>query len=269
MPSSTVSPAASASSVRGTTPMPATLKAWSMRSSPTQPAPSSSRVTVAPRRTSMPAPASRSRAHASSSSPSDPAHSRSPISRIVGRSPSAARPEATSTPMKPPPMTVTRAPAPASIARERRASRIATACAAAASPSPPSTFSSRGRAPVAIRHRSNSIVVPSSSVASRASTSSATTRCPVRRSTFPALVPTLWLGQNEVVGKVVPEELLAQRRPVVGQARLVADERDSAVESVPAQRPGAPDRGDPAANEQDLDRRACLSHDGILVVTLR
>ena len=51
---------------------------------------------------------------------------------------------------------------------------------------------------------------------------------------------------------------LARRRPA-----------DPAVESLPAQRPGAADRGDPAADEQDLDRRACLSHDGILVVTLR
>ena len=91
----------------------------------------------------MPAPASRSRAHASSSSPSVPAHSRSPISRIVGRSPSAARPEATSTPMNPPPITVTRAPAPASMARDRRR-RASSRLRRRSADSPPSRANRRG-----------------------------------------------------------------------------------------------------------------------------
>ena len=85
----------------------------------------------------------------------------------------------------------------------------------------------------------------------------------------PALVPTLGLGEDELVRQIVAEQLLAQRRAVVGQERLIPDERDSSGEALPTKRPRASDRGDPAADEQDLDRRARLSHDGILVVTLR
>ena len=50
----------------------------------------------------------------------------------------------------------------------------------------------------------------------------------------PALVPALRLGQDEVVGQVVPEQLLAQRRPVVRQRGLLADEEDPPVEPLAA-----------------------------------
>ena len=49
----------------------------------------------------------------------------------------------------------------------------------------------------------------------------------------PALIPTLGLGQDEVVRKVVSEQLLAQRRAVVRKVSLFADHDDPALEALP------------------------------------
>lgn len=78
-----------------------------------------------------------------------------------------------------------------------------------------------------------------------------------------ALVPTPRLGPDELIGQIVAKQLLAQWRTVVGQIRLVADNEDRTLETLPPQRPGTPNRCNPTADEQDIG--VCRAwHDGML-----
>ena len=183
------------------------------------------------------------------------------VSKIVGRNPERGEPDATSAtrPMNPPPMTVTRAPSRARWLAGGRRATSARVRRRSAVLSPPWTGSTRGRAPVAIRQRSNADPGRRRPVPPlRASRSMRRDGPAVQDGHVPALVPPLRLGQDEVIGQFVPEQLLAQRRAVVRQRRLVADDQDPTVEALTPQRSGASDRCD---SSPPMSRTSVVSAD--------
>ncbi len=96
----------------------------------------------------------------------------------MGRRPSSARPEATSRPMNPPPMTAAVAPRSIDVAADlnlRASENVRSSMASSA----PGVDRRRGSAPVASRHRPKRMVSPPASTADRPSGSRVRTAVPV------------------------------------------------------------------------------------------
>ena len=94
-------------------------------------------------------------------------------------------------------------------------------------------------------------VLPSASATVRASVSSPIAGTPRRRSRREG-VERLRLAEDDPVGfPVAGEQLLGQRRAVVGQVRLGPDERDGAAEPVRTQGLARPETGQRGADDDD------------------
>ena len=64
--------------------------------------------------------------------------------------------------------------------------------------------------------------------------------------------------EREVVARA-GEELLRERRPLVGRVRLVPDDRHLAVEPLRSKRLGAPRSREPGADDEHAPHAACSS----------
>ena len=200
--------------------------------------------------------------------PACPPRGRSVRSRMSGRRPSAASPEATSTPMKPPPTMTTRAPAGAARAWSR--SRCASASVRSSSAcSAPGTSSLTGSAPVATRQRLKGIADPFAQRGQAGGWIQALDGRIGPKTDPTSLVPGHRLGEDELVAQIVAQQLLRERRPVVRREWLGPDDQDRPIEAVTAERPSAPNRRNPAADKQDVGRLGWVLHSSMLASAQR
>ena len=99
---------------------------------------------------------------------------------------------------------------------------------------------------------SNGTIVPSASSTARPSTSSSIAGIPRRRSS-PRASRSSRSAQNDALGlPLAGEHLLGERRPVVGQVALGADQRDPPREPVGAQRLARPQPGERRPHDDDV-----------------
>jgi len=164
-------------------------------------------------------------------SPATRASTRFMASSTVTRLLSFLSTAASSSPMKPPPITPTRS-APATSARRRSTSaRVRTTWTPARSP--PGAGRARGLPPAAQISLPQPNASPWSVVAACAAASTAA----IQRPSHVAFGPERLRAEQHPLERLVAGEIvLRQRRPLVGRLRLVADERDRTSQAALPQR---------------------------------
>ena len=171
----------------------------------------------------------------------------SAASTTATSTPSADAEVATSPPMNPAPTTASRRPG-----RSSRRSAIASASVRRTWTPAGRSSSVRARAPVASTRRRQASMHPPSVTAMRVR---ASIRGDARaEQELDAVLPPVAVGpQGERLGRLRPDEqLLRERRPLVGRAGLLAHERDASLVAARAQRLGAARAGEAGSDDEHV-----------------